>query len=135
MNTSEQNYGSLIVKVSTADGLIPVPGALVTVSLKDNGNVTPLESSFTDGSGRTGVIEIAAPAAAESLSPGEPGGADPYTTVIIEVAKEGFYSNQYTGALIFPGITTIQNAYLIPVSQSEPPFGDTIYFEGGGNGL
>jgi len=131
MDNNIQSYGSLVVNVTTADGILPIEGASVRISLPGAQGVTVYRETTTDRSGRTEKLSVPTPPKAASLTPGETGDAKPYQTVIVDVSKEGFYSNQYQDTYIFPDILTIQNVHLIPNSGNEEISGDTIYF---GNG-
>lgn len=117
--------GRLVVNVRTADGSIPVPGAKVTVLSNGPGESQVLAVLNTDGSGSTPTITVETPERALSESPGNTIG---YTSLIILVEKEGFVSDQFTGAAVFPGITTVQPVNMIPLPEFAAG-GDTNYFE------
>ncbi len=120
MPQTNNSTGRLTVRVRSGDGLIPVEGALVTIT-KD-GAVFAVTTS--DNSGNTEIIEIPTPPKSASMSPEFAG--LPYSTVFIEVDKDGFYSGQYIEVPIFPDVLTVQPVNLLPL----PEFfaGDT--FEG-----
>lgn len=129
MDQNTQSFGSLIVNVTTADGIVPIEGASVAVSISDGGDLTPYSNLTTDSSGRTEKITIPTPPRAASQTPDGTDGTKPYSTIVIEASKSGFYSNRYVNALVFPDILTIQNVHMIPVSGDVLPGTDTIYFE------
>lgn len=127
-------YGYMIVRVTTARGAIPLEGAVVTVSdyydesepVRGNAIVT----YTTNSSGLTEKFALPAPPRALSLSPGN---GKSYQTYNIKVDKEGYYQQNYINAPVFEGITSIQNADMIPFAdngQSDrfTPYG-TIFFE------
>lgn len=120
MPQNSTDTGRLTVTVRSANGALPVEGALVTIT-KD-GAVFAVTAS--DNSGNTEIIEIPTPPKSASLSPGFAG--LPYTRVFIEVDKEGFYNGQYIEVPVFPDVLTVQPVNLLPL----PEFfaGDT--FEG-----
>ena len=104
--------GYIVVTVKTAGGALPVENAVVTV--KDaNGNILYVE--FTDRSGRTPRLRVAAPPLANSESPGaaEP----PFFSYNIETDKEGYASVRNLNVPIYPGITSIQPVEMLPLAE------------------
>ena len=113
---NEQNAkGYIIVKVSTASGAIPIEGATVIVQGKDQENKDILISLITDRSGVTEKIEL--PTVPRSLSESPSPGQKPYTTYNLDVFKEGYYPQHYTGVPVFEGIVAVQNASIVPISS------------------
>lgn len=110
----------MTVTVQSGNGAIPVAGALITITM--NGELIGVFTS--DESGNTVTLDIPTPPRSASLSPDYDG--LPYSTVFIEVDKDGFYSGQYISAPVFPDVLTVQPVNLLPL----PEFftGDT--FEG-----
>lgn len=119
MNQSNsENIGYLIVKVSTARGAIPLEEATVSVRgtpAQSSGIVYSLE---TDSSGLT--PRLALPAPPRSVSQ-EPGGTPPYSLWNIDVFYKGFSTAHYTNVPVYSGITSIQNADLIPLPEAFGP--------------
>ena len=125
--------GYLIVRVTTARGSIPLEGARVNVRdnspefAENRGEL--LYSLVTDSSGVTERISLPAPPKSASTSPGN---AKPFSTYNLEVWREGYYAHQYLGIPIFEGITAVQQADLIPVSENGSPDGglpdEELYF-------
>ena len=97
--------------VRSANGALPVEGALVTIT--SEGAVIGVSTS--DESGNTDTLEIPTPPKSASLSPGYVG--LPYSTVFIEVDKDGFYSGQYIEVPIFPDVLTVQPVNLLPLPE------------------
>ncbi len=127
MNDSQSSVGYLIVNAVTADGLIPIENALITISVTDGNNTTLYKVARTDRSGRTEKIPVATPNISLSLSPSE---QTPYATVVIEGEKEGYYSNEYINVPIFPGVVTLQQMALIPSDErAQIQDNDTIFYE------
>ena len=110
-----KNEGFLIVKASTASGAIPVEGVTVVVSGIDEGNSDLLFSLITNESGLTKRISLPAPPSTLSSSPNP--SATPYSRYNIDVYKDGYYPQHYTGVPIFSGITAVQNARIVPIAQ------------------
>lgn len=117
-NTVNANYyGRLIVQTTSARNAIPIVGATVVVrEILDDGTSRLISVMNTDADGKTQPLEISTPSPSESLSPG---GAKPYTDVSIEISADGYYGIVNTHVPIYPGVTSIQPAWMIPVSSSE----------------
>ena len=130
MNQSPNPYsstsGRLVVNVRTAEGSIPVPGAMVTILSYEPTLSNVIAVLNTDSSGSTPTISIETPERALSESPGNGKG---YTSLVILVEKEGFVSDQFTGTAIFPGVTTVQPVNLIPLPEFSVNGESTNYFE------
>ena len=94
--------GTLIVTVFTANGALPVQGALVTI-----------KGSSKEDSGVISVVTTAPPAAQSE----KPGTEKPYATYNIEVDKENFFPQSYINVPIFAGTTSIQPVNLIPYTE------------------
>lgn len=107
--------GYLIVKVSTASGAIPVEGATVVLQGKEENNSDILISLLTDRDGLSRRVELPAPPKELSNAPNPK--QKPFSTYNIEVYKEGYYPQHYSEAPIFEGITAVQNAFVIPLSE------------------
>lgn len=110
--------GSLIVRtfVSTAAQL-PVPGATVIVSAPDGaGKQKLLAIRTTNESGVAGPIPLEAPNMSGSLTPDADGAAfTPYTLV---VEHPDYQLAVFDKLQIFPGIETVQDVPLIPLSAN-----------------
>lgn len=104
--------GYIIVAVKTAGGALPVENAVVTVR-DANGNILYVE--FTDRSGRTPILRVAAPPKANSEAPGAP--EPPFYIYNIDTDKEGYTSVRNVGVPIYPGITSIQPVELLPLPE------------------
>ncbi len=124
--------GYLIVRVTTALGAIPVEGATVIVrshesQSQERGGVVAVLSSKNDGT--TPKIALATQAKANSTSPGN---SFPFATYNIDVSADGYYRQYYSNVPIYDGVTSIQPAMLVPLSQAPNPdnIGDNgQYFE------
>lgn len=122
--------GKLVVRAYSAGSAVPVPNATVVVrETAANGESQLLSIMTTDESGLTDPLTIATPSPAESLTPG---GNKPYTPVTIEIYADGYYGINNVGVPIYPGITSIQPARMIPVSDEDMtryPLGNTFVNE------
>lgn len=142
MNTERQSdsvapagEGALIVHVTTARGAIPLEAARVQVRRYDGedkkGRGDVILSVVTGRDGNTPRIPLPAPARSESLKPNGDG-APPFTSYLIEVFLEGYYTQNYINVPIFDGITAIQPADMIPLAEngradSRTPDGERFY--------
>jgi len=126
-----ENIGYLLVSTRTADGLLLVPYADVRV-YNDAGEL--IFEGKTNRDGYTSEIEVATPAAAESLTPGA---EKPYAEVSIFVEKEGFYGAQYIGVPVFDNVISVQgtNLQAIPNVVPIPPYFDSVVNESGASRL
>lgn len=107
--------GYLIVKVSTANGAIPIENASVIVQGKDENNQNVLFSLTTDRDGLTPRISLPAPNKELSEAPAPT--SKPYSVYNIDVFKEGYYPQHYNGVPVFQNVTAIQTAHIIPQSE------------------
>ena len=112
--------GYLIVRASTASGAIPVEGVTVIVQGRDEENSNVFLSLITDRDGLTQKITLPTVSRDESLTPSA--NIKPYSLYNIEVYKDGYYPKHYSVVAIFEGITAVQNARIIPLSEFEPSY-------------
>lgn len=117
-NQQEESIGYLKVKVSTARGAIPLEGATVRVRAEGFGDTGAVYSLETDSSGLTDILPLPAPP--RSLSQ-EPNGSIPYSLWEISVFCDGFISAIFSGVPVYTGITSVQNANLVPLPEGFLP--------------
>lgn len=103
--------GSLQVNVTSSLGLIPIPGATVSVAYTAAPDVT-LEQITTDSSGQTPKIELATPPMELSVEPGE---VRPYSEYNITVSAPGYEPVQIIGTELLPEVLAIQPIRLKPL--------------------
>ena len=109
--------GLLSVTVTTAQNLIPIEGAYVTVlSVDENGAASLVYAVKTDASGQTGKLALPAPPRAASMSPGQ---ARPYALYNVQVDHPGFQSTNAVDLTIFEGVTADLPVYLLPLPAGE----------------
>jgi hypothetical protein len=120
----EQNYqgkGTLIFRVATAGGAIPLENAEVRVSYHTNGEGADrgrvITVMLTDRDGKTPPLSLDAPSGALSMSPST-NGVLPFALYDAEVFLDGFYRQEYTQIPIFDRIVSIQPVNLIPLPQN-----------------
>ena len=110
--------GKLQVIVNTADGVLPVADAAVSIyaSDKEAAHTGILYSLRSDRSGLTETVELDAPPRSLSLTPGNP---VPYARYNIAVQKNGYGTVRNIGVPVFDGIQSTQRVTLIPLSEFE----------------
>ena len=117
---SRQNFGSLIVQVSSDQLLGPLmPFENVQVTIKGiapTGEATTLAELTTNSSGQTEAIELEAPPVDLSLEPLNT--QMPYSTYRIETSSPNFVDAIVNGTQIFSDIRSIQPISLEPTIRS-----------------
>ncbi len=128
MTQPNTGIGHLMINARTANGALPVPGVMITVTSTGE-NPEILGVLTTTESGNTATLDIATPPKSASLSPGYQG--NPYATVLIEADKSGFYSGQYISVPVFPDVLTVQPVNLLPLPDyfDGTPSEGTQFFE------
>lgn len=116
---SPSSKGKLIVKVSTANGAIPLENVTVIVQGQEETNQDIFYSLLTNSDGLTKTIEL--PTKPRSIGNAPPKNEKPYLTYTIDVYKDGYYPQHYNGVPIFENILAIQNAKIIPSSEFDAP--------------
>lgn len=115
------NSGTLSVRVFTSNAQLPVEGATVVIMQEGTGDRRELLSlQVTDSSGLIQPITIPTPAPGESTAPlpiGDP--SVPYALCSVWAERAGFAMLQVEGIQIFPGVETMQNMRLTPLSMGE----------------
>ena len=118
-NASIENIGYLVVRVTTARGAIPLENATVSVRGTTPQNSGIIYSLETDISGLTPRLPLPAPPLSNSLSPDQ---STPYSLWSIDVFCKGFVSKKYENVPIYSGITSVQSAELVPLSEGFAPY-------------
>jgi hypothetical protein len=118
-NSSTENIGYLVVRVSTARGAIPLENATVSVRGTSAQSSDIIYSLETDESGLTPRLPLPAPPKSNSLSPDQ---STPYSLWSIDVFKKGYVTARYESVPVYPEITSVQNAELIPLSEGFMPY-------------
>ena len=113
-----EEFGNLSVRTYTANGALPVGGALVEIYGAEEGNRDLFYSVITDRDGKTEDILLPTPQRALSLTPESI--ELPYSVYDIEVSAPGYYSKKIRGLTVFQGITSMQLVNMIPLSETNP---------------
>ena len=112
--------GSLIVRTFTSQAQLPVSGATVIISSREqDGRRKVFSIQTTDESGGTKPFELEAPDEALSMGPGQ---ATPFSSYSLVVEHPEYFLATFEQLQVFPGIETVQNVPLIPLPQ--PSGGD-----------
>ena len=127
---AKSEVGYIIVKVSTARGVIPLENAAVSIRGDTPETSGIIRSTFTNSDGLT--EKIALPTPAKSLS-GSPESAKPYATYNVDVFKDGYIPLFFRNVPIFASVLSVQPAVMVPVSDAEKnllnPIEPQIYTE------
>ncbi len=108
------DYGTLLVRTTTASGAYPVSDVNVYITgVAEIGEDIKI-SVLTNESGITQTILLPAPPRSLSLSPDRNGEA--YAKYDVEIFKEGYYRKKLFDVAIFPGISSVLPVNLIPVT-------------------
>lgn len=111
--------GYLVIRATTASEALPLENALVTVYGNQENFSSVIARLQTGNDGLTPKIALLAPPRALSEVPGN--GGLSYATYNVSVQKEGFSPLELQGVPIFDGITSVQPADLIPLSENGYP--------------
>lgn len=106
-----ETHGYFKAVVRTADGIIPIENARVTV--EGEGETYQL---LTDRSGVTPTLTLPAPPAGRSSSPAQ---ENPFASYRVTTEKEGYYTQVTERAPVFEGVTSVQPILLIGLSEFE----------------
>ena len=96
----------------TSRANLPLSGVTVTVT-DPQGRLLGIRQ--TNSSGLIGPIAISVPEKSESLDSAFPG--KPFTSVSIFARHPGYRQIDVQNAQVFPGVVTVQNLEMIPLSQ------------------
>ena len=136
MENLTDSIGFLTVTVRTANGALPIEGALVNIyenyetengnGDKTNSNGHLIYSMRTNSSGQT--ERVALPTKSASLST-EPGNVRPLMSYNVFASKEGYFDSDVINISVFQGITSVQPINLIPLSEFSSPIDDVPYYD------
>ena len=115
MATSPEGIGYLQMRISTAQGAIPIQNAKVVI--RDHADRGGRLVSFTvsDRSGLTPNIALPTVPRALSEMPGNP---QPFYTYYVDVSKEGYYTQYYQNVPVFDGVSSVQSVEMVPLPQN-----------------
>lgn len=112
--------GRLVVKVTTARGMLPVEGAKVTVSQTEQNGGDDIITLKTDKSGITPETVLSAPPKYKSEAPLSPSDNEEVMAKYdITVSAEGYADAVIKGAAVFDKVTSIQNVDMLTASAED----------------
>lgn len=107
--------GSLTVRAFTSNAQLPVSGATVIISSREeDGRRKVLSIQTTDRSGVTAPVVLETPDKALSEGPGQ---AVPFSDYSLVVEHPEYYLATFEQLQVFPGVETVQNVPLVPLPQ------------------
>ena len=107
--------GSLVVRTFTSQAQLPVSGATVIISSREeDGRRKVFSIQTTDESGGTKPFQLEAPDEALGMSPGQ---ASPFSNYSLVVEHPEYFLATFEQLQVFPGIETVQNVPLVPLPQ------------------
>ena len=128
MENLADTIGFLTITVRTANGALPIEGALVNIyenreTQNGNGDITNanghlIYSMRTNSSGQT--EKVALPTKDKSLSQ-VPGNVRPFMSYNVFASKEGYFDSDVINVPVFQGITSVQPINIIPLSEYSNP--------------
>ena len=118
--TKPLGTGYLAVQVTTGNSAIPLQGATVTVSQKQEGDTVLLYELKTGRDGKAPQVALPAPSRSDSQRAAT---APPYAAYHIAVTLPGYLAAEYNEVPIFDGIIAMQQADLVPLPENRYPDG------------
>lgn len=109
--------GYILVQVSTADQAIPIADANVIISRPFEGGEELIRVLKTDRSGKTEIVAVPAPPAANSQSPDLSGAR--FYKYNIRVDYPGYITTENVNVPVFEGQKSIQAVSMIPLSEGD----------------
>lgn len=110
--------GTLVVRTFVSRAQFPVADATVVVSVPSgDGRQKLVAIQRTNENGVAGPITLEAPDIAGSLTPGNNGSA--FSNYVLIVEHPNYQLALYDDLQIFPGVETVQDVPLIPLSANE----------------
>ena len=104
--------GYITARAYMSDALLPLQDVAVTFVAADG---TAIAMRLTNRSGLTEPVAIPTPDRGESEAPEENG--RPFTSITLYAWKSGFEQISANDVQIFPGVTTVQNLEMVPLSE------------------
>lgn len=116
--------GYITARAYMSNAQIPLENVAVVVTAQDG---TAIAMRLTNRSGLTEPIPIPTPDAAESQAP-EENGQRPFTDVTVYAWKSDFEQVAARNVQIFPGVTTVQDLEMIPLSKLPDRWDENVLF-------
>ncbi len=122
-NVGETDEGTLVVRLNSARGTIPIAGATVTVFRADADGNRLLYLGQTDENGESPTWSL--PTRDRNLSL-EPGTTMPYVNYAVQANAVGYLAVLNEGVSVFGGVKTVQRITMLPLPEPATVFEDTV---------
>lgn len=121
-----QEMAELLVRTYTAEGALPVAGALVRVYAEKAGERTLLYAVRTDEDGMSPWLSLAGedPALTQQPTPS----ASPTQSYWVLVDKQGYYSEWHEHLILYRGIRSRQSVDMVPLPVGTTDAPPRIYY-------
>ena len=101
----------------------PVENALVRIRGAAEENRFIEYSRVTDEDGVTEKVYLPTPKLSDSLTPTSP--ELPYAVYDVQVSKDGYYTSNFYGVTVFPGIYAVLPVNMIPLRENQSESNNT----------
>lgn len=118
--------GTFTARVFQSRAQIPVEGATVTLSQRDQAGSRLIATRITDSSGNTAPVTLETPDASQSQAPGA---TQPWIQFDVAVDHRNFERVLIENVQVFPGIQTQQQVELIPYEEGPDAWNLTEIFD------
>lgn len=116
--------GYLTARAFMSYAQIPLEDVAVVITAEDG---TAIAMRLTNRSGLTEPIPIPTPDKSESERP-EENGQQPFTDVTVYAFKTDFEQIAARNVQIFPGVTTVQNLEMVPLSELPDRWDESVLY-------
>ena len=114
-NDTYTDIGQLQVRVSIENQAVPIPGAVITITDKQNGNNNLIRTIITNESGLTPFIDLPTKDRLLTLAPGN---EDPYAVYTVDVTANGYFPKRFINLPIYGGVSAVQNVSMVPLPEN-----------------
>ena len=119
----ETDTGTLVVRLVSARGTIPIVGATVTVFRSEADGDRLFYMGETNESGESPTWTLPTKDRALSL---EPGTTAPFINYTVQANAGGYVTYQNKGVAIFGGVQTVQRILMLPLPEPAAAFEDSL---------
>lgn len=116
--------GFIQVNAYSSNARIPLQGVVISITSVQGAAIA---LRLTDRSGRIALVPIATPETSESQEPNPQ--EQPFAVVDLHAALPDYEQITIENLQVFPGITTIQDLELIPLSEMPNSFNQSETFD------
>ncbi|MBQ2854601.1 MAG: hypothetical protein IJE81_03910 [Oscillospiraceae bacterium] len=116
--------GYIQVRAYESYAQIPLEDVAIAITAADG---TAIAMGLTNRNGRIEPVEIPVPDLADSQTPDPP--ERPYATVNLYAHLRGYEQVEAEDLQVFPGITTLQELQMIPLSELPGAWNQSAFFD------